>query len=136
MNSFRTSVIRCVPRPGRVRVRQEGCDGPTVKDSTLDRGVLEHAPFLGLESVDAGGEKRLNGGRDLECALSALCLHRDELLDEERVSFRCLDDPELQLVGDIAEPVDERLDLLLFEGTERDQSPIRLRRRPAVSTLE
>ena len=74
-------------------VRHEGGDGPTVKDSTLDRGVFEHAPFLGLKSVDAGGEKRLNGRRDLECALSTLCLHRDELLDEERIAFRCLDDP-------------------------------------------
>ena len=47
------------------------------------------------------------GGRYLELAVAALRLHRDELLDEERVAIGCLGDP-LATPREIAELDHER----------------------------
>ena len=62
-----------------------------MKPPALDRRVLEQAPSLGLELVDARREHRLDARGQL--ALVILHADGDELLDEQRVALSALRDP-------------------------------------------
>ena len=115
---------------------QELDNRPAVKHSPLDRGALDHCPLFRLEPIDAGSEQRLDRRRNLELSVSALRLHRHELLGKERVPLRRLDDPGPGRIRQNAELVDEHLGLVPCERVERHQACVGLRCRPPGPELE
>ena len=62
---------------------------------TDDGRALERLAFLRLEGIEAGGEQRLDRGRDRDLLVTCGSLARmcEQLLEEERVPLRRLDDP-------------------------------------------
>ena len=99
ISSLRTSESRCAPTSGRSGLGQERRDGAAVEEPPSTEPRSSHRALLLGEPVDARREQRLQGRRHLELAVAALRLHRDELLDEERVALGCLDDPLPRLLG-------------------------------------
>ena len=100
ISSLRTSVSRCAPTSARSALGQERCDRRRGGRAVLRPSRAATTARSGsAEAVDAGGEQRLQRRRHLELAVAALGLHGDELLDEERVALRSLDDPLARLVA-------------------------------------
>jgi hypothetical protein len=75
----------------------ERVDRSAVEDLALDRSPLEHRALARLELVEAGGEKRAQGGRNGDIAFGLAC-HRRHLGQEERVAAGGAGDPPKQVV--------------------------------------
>ena len=103
---------------GSLGLGQQRSDGAAVEEPPFDRAALDHGALRLAEPVDARGEQRLQRRRHLELAVLALGPHGDELLDEERVPLGRVDDPLPRLLGEIAEPLHERLAVLLRERVQ------------------
>ena len=92
---------------------QELGHGLDVEEPPLDRGTLENGALLGLETVDARGEQRLDRRRN--GVLGGIWIveeHGQHLLDEERVALGVLHDPAADLRGQAhaeRQVVDQRL---------------------------
>jgi hypothetical protein len=106
-----------------------------VEEPSLDRAALRCRTLSLSKAVDARGEQGLEGRGDLDL-LTALGLHRRELLDEERVALSGLDDALSRLDREIDELCHERLAVALGQGLERNEGRIRLRCGPDWSHLE
>ena len=103
---------------GSLGLGQQRSDGAAVEEPPFDRAALDHGALRLAELVDARGQQRLQRRRHLELAVPALGPHGDELLDEERVPLGRVDDPLPRLLGEIAEPLHERLAVLLRERVQ------------------
>jgi hypothetical protein len=62
-----------------------------VESAPLHRAALEHQALAEFEGVDTGRKHRANARRQ-RGGVAVLLLHGDELLEEEWVPFRSLDD--------------------------------------------
>jgi hypothetical protein len=126
--------MRVDPRPRLLGKQLD--DGASVEQPPFDRRPFDHCSLLGLEPVDPRGEQRLDRRRDLQLAVFALRLHRDELLHEERVPLGGLDNPGLGVGGKLVQLLDQRLRLFARKRLERDQRRVRPWRRPDRAPLE
>ena len=85
-------------------------------------GGIDHRSLLALQVVEPGGQKRLDRRRHpsdaeitclpdavLDAEESSVDHHREQLLDEQRVSLRCLDDSRERRLGDVG-PAEEVVD--------------------------
>src|SRR5207247_2434028 len=79
------------PDAALLALRQQRGDGAAVEAPTLDGRASEHGALAGLEAVDARREDCVQRGR--QRSFAGLGLGGDELLEEQRVAFRRLDDP-------------------------------------------
>jgi len=113
--------------PRACRLRQQVGDGAPVEHASLDRRTFDHGPLLGLEAVDPRCQQRLNRRRDHELSVAAFRVHREQLFDKKRVTFRRLDDTgalgfrQRSLVD---EALDQRGGIVLGERGNRDQCRI------------
>ena len=110
-----------------------GCeldDRSPVEEPALDRGTLDDDPLGRREGVDARCKQRLEARRDVELARAvALCPQGDDLLDEERISLRDVEDPAASLRVEVRDevsgfvrregPQDERCDVRPWRGPGR-----------------
>ena len=109
--------------PRARRLRHELGERAAVERAPLDRRTFDHRSLLRLEPIDPRGEQRLNGRRNHELPVAALRAHREQLLDEERVAFRRLDDARplvLRQRSLVQETLDQHRGIVLRERGERD----------------
>ena len=91
-----------------------------VEAASLDRGAPKDRSLPGLEAVDAGREHGLQGRR--QRPLPLLGLSGDELLEEQRIAFRGVDDParDARLERGRGDRADERARLCVREAVDHD----------------
>ena len=111
------------PDVGPDVVRYELHDGAAMKQAPLDRRALDRDPLRRCKRVDSRREQRLERGRDLD-GTPGFGLQGDELLHEERVSLRHLEDSAERLFVHLA---GEHGGLLGRQGSEHECSRVRPR---------
>ena len=79
-------------------------DCRSVEAAPLDRRALEHQTLARFEGVDTGRKHRANARRQ-RGGVAVLLLHGDELLEEEWVPFRSLDDSRERRLSKLLGPV-------------------------------
>src|SRR6266511_3245938 len=121
---------------GALGFREELHDGAAMEDAPFDRAALEHRALLRREPVDARRQERLERQRDRERLVAVLALHRDELLNEERVPFGRLDDARSLLAAELAERLDEMRRVGPRERLQREDKRVRTWRRPTRTSIE
>ena len=116
-----------------------GCeldDRSPVEEPALDRGTLDDDPLGRREGVDARRKQRLEARRDVELARAvALGPQGDDLLDEERISLRDVEDPAASLRVEIRDEVSGFVRREGLEDERGDVRPWRGPRRPGVQQV-
>ena len=107
---------------------------------SFDRCDLEHSALGCRETVDPCREQRLDRRRDDELrALLRAAVQRQQLLEEEGVSVRRVDDAAEVVGGEVAlgaQMLGERDRLVVGEGCQHGENGVRSRRRPRRPFLE
>ena len=112
----------------RRRIRIEQRDDVVGRELLPDHGpALEHRALAGAEPVEARGEQRLDRLRQRALGEAAFQREREELLEEERVALRGLDDAGalIRLERRSAETLEQRVRLLRGERVEQDPIDVR-----------
>ena len=126
---------------GRRRTRVEQRDHVVSRELLPhDGAALEDRALPRAEPVEAGGEQRLDRLRQRALREAALQSEREELLEEERVALRRLDDPRslVRLQSRPAETFEQCIRLLRGQGVEQDAigvGPSFEERRPVFEEL-
>ena len=88
-------------RPGKLGLDwRERLHGAAMEHAPLDRAALEHDSLGGVELVESRGKQCLDRRGHGKSTAGGVAQKRDHLLDEQRIPFRCLEDPRPQsLIG-------------------------------------
>jgi len=131
-----------VPGGRRPRLRREKL-GKRVRPELLphDRHSLEHGPLAGAETVEAGGEQRLDRrrNRQLTAELFSLGHHGQQLLQEQRVSLCHLGYSCARGIGEpgaAGQRLQQGLALLRAERLQQERRSVRLAASPEGPLVE
>ena len=141
MSSLRTRLMSCDATSSRRLRRRELRDAADMEDLAFDGRAREHPAFIGLETVEPGGEQRLDRRRNRDLRLDVLAVgeHGEHLLEEERVSRRGGGDACASLGCKLRPGRDVRDELgrlFLGERLEQDRRRVELAAGPARPAVE
>ena len=110
-----------------------------MEHASLDRAPLEHPPLERIELVEPRRQQRLDRRGHCDGSIRGIANERDHFLDEERVAFRGVQDPDSeQFVGEgsVEQAEDELRGVSRGERLEQDRRGVQLASAPVRPPVE